>query len=43
MKSKLAKEGLFPVGTCGVEFGAYMKKLGDDYARIIGEAHIKTE
>lgn len=43
MKSKLAKEGLFPVGTCGAEFGAYMKKLGDDYARIIGEAHIKTE
>jgi tripartite-type tricarboxylate transporter receptor subunit TctC len=43
MKSKLAKEGLFPVGTCGAEFGAYMKKLGDDYARIIDEAHIKTE
>ena len=36
MKPKLAKEGLFPVGTCGAEFGAYMKKLGDDYARIIG-------
>jgi tripartite-type tricarboxylate transporter receptor subunit TctC len=43
MKSKLGKEGLFPVGTCGAEFGAYMKKLGDDYARIIDEAHIKTE
>jgi tripartite-type tricarboxylate transporter receptor subunit TctC len=43
MKSKLAKEGLFPVGTCGAEFGAYMKKLGDDYARITSEAHIKTE
>ena len=43
MKPKLAKEGLFPVGTCGAEFGAYMKKLGDDYARIIDEAHIKTE
>jgi tripartite-type tricarboxylate transporter receptor subunit TctC len=43
MKSKLAKEGLFPVGTCGAEFGAHMKKLGDDYARIIDEAHIKTE
>jgi tripartite-type tricarboxylate transporter receptor subunit TctC len=43
MKSKLAKERLFPVGTCGAEFGAYMKKLGDDYARIIDEAHIKTE
>lgn len=39
---KLAKQGLFPVGTCGAEFGAYMKKLGDDYARIIREAHITT-
>jgi tripartite-type tricarboxylate transporter receptor subunit TctC len=40
MKPKLAKQGLFPVGTCGAEFGAYMHKLGDDYARIIREANI---
>jgi hypothetical protein len=42
MKPKLAKQGLFAVGTCGAEFGSYMKKLGDDYARIIAEAHITT-
>jgi tripartite-type tricarboxylate transporter receptor subunit TctC len=42
MKPKLAKEGLFPVGICGTEFGAYMRKLGDDYARIIREANITT-
>jgi tripartite-type tricarboxylate transporter receptor subunit TctC len=39
-KPKLAQAGLFPVGTCGAEFGAYMQKLGDDYTRIIGEANI---
>ena len=42
MKPKLAKQGLFPVGMCGTEFGAYMQKLGNDYARIISEAHIST-
>ncbi len=43
MKPKLAKQGLFPVGTCGAEFGAYMRKQGDEYARIIREANIKGE
>jgi tripartite-type tricarboxylate transporter receptor subunit TctC len=42
MAPKLAQQGLFAVGTCGAEFGAYMRKLGDDYARIISEAHITT-
>jgi tripartite-type tricarboxylate transporter receptor subunit TctC len=40
MKPKLAKEGLFPVGICGAEFGAFMKKMSDDYERIIAESHI---
>lgn len=40
MKPKLAKQGLFPVGTCGAGFAAYMRKLGDDYGRIIKEANI---
>jgi tripartite-type tricarboxylate transporter receptor subunit TctC len=42
MKPKLAQQGLFPVGTCGAQFGAYMSKLGDDYARIIRESNITT-
>jgi tripartite-type tricarboxylate transporter receptor subunit TctC len=42
-KPKLAKQGLFPVGTCGAEFGAYMRKLGDEYTRIIRESNIKAE
>lgn len=43
IKPRLAKQGLFPVGTCGTEFGAYMRKQGDEYARIIREANIKAE
>jgi tripartite-type tricarboxylate transporter receptor subunit TctC len=42
-KPKLAKQGLFPVGTCGAEFGAYMRNLGDEYTRIIRESNIKAE
>ena len=42
-KPKLAKQGLFPVGICGAEFGAYMRKLGDEYGRIIRESNIKAE
>lgn len=40
MSAKLGKQGLFPVGTCGKDFGAYLQKLGDDYVRIIRDANI---
>jgi tripartite-type tricarboxylate transporter receptor subunit TctC len=43
MKPKLAKQGLIPVGTCGAEFGAYLRKQTEEYARIIREAGIKAE
>jgi len=43
MKPKLAKQGLFPVGTCGAAFGTYLRKQAQDYARIIQEAGIKAE
>jgi tripartite-type tricarboxylate transporter receptor subunit TctC len=43
MKPKLAKQGLFPVGRCGAEFGAYLQKQYEEYARIIREAGIKAE
>jgi tripartite-type tricarboxylate transporter receptor subunit TctC len=43
MKPKLAKQGLFPVGKCGAEFGAYLQKQYEEYARIIREAGIKAE
>jgi tripartite-type tricarboxylate transporter receptor subunit TctC len=43
MKPKLAKQGLVPVGTCGAEFGAYLRKQVDEYSRVIREANIKAE
>jgi tripartite-type tricarboxylate transporter receptor subunit TctC len=43
VKAKLAVQGLYPVGTCGAEFGAYIRKQYDDYGRVIREANIKAE
>ena len=43
MKPKLAKQGLFSVGKCGAEFGAYMRKQIDEYSRVIRESGIKAE
>jgi tripartite-type tricarboxylate transporter receptor subunit TctC len=40
MAPKLAEQGLFPVGLCGSEFATYMRKLSDDYDRIIRESNI---
>jgi hypothetical protein len=31
------------VGSCGAEFGAYLNKQSEEYARIIREAGIKAE
>jgi len=43
MKPKLAQQGLFPVGICGAEFGAYLQRMVDDYTRIIREANITVK
>ena len=43
MKPKLAKQGLLPVGTCGADFGAYLRKQFEEYAQVIREANIKAE
>jgi tripartite-type tricarboxylate transporter receptor subunit TctC len=43
MKPKLAKQGLLPVGRCGAEFGAYMRKQVDEYSRVIREANITVK
>jgi tripartite-type tricarboxylate transporter receptor subunit TctC len=43
VKDKLAVQGLYPVGRCGPEFAAHMRKQYDDYGRAIREANIKTE
>jgi tripartite-type tricarboxylate transporter receptor subunit TctC len=41
--SKLLPQGLYPVGTCGADFGSYIRKQHEEYGRIIREANIKVE
>jgi tripartite-type tricarboxylate transporter receptor subunit TctC len=43
VKAKLAIQGLYPVGMCGADFGAYLHKQYDEYGRVIREANIKAE
>ena len=43
VKPKLVAQGLYPVGTCGTDFAAYIRRQYDDYGRIIREANIKAE
>jgi tripartite-type tricarboxylate transporter receptor subunit TctC len=42
-KRKLAAQGLFPVGMCGADFAALLRKQYDDFGRVIREASIKAE
>ena len=43
VKEKLGIQGLYPVGICGVDFAAYLKKQHNEYDRIISEANIRAE
>jgi tripartite-type tricarboxylate transporter receptor subunit TctC len=43
VRAKLTLQGLYPVGTCGADFGALIRKQYDEYGRIIREANIKAE
>ena len=43
IKPKLAVLDHDPVGTCGADFGAFLRKQYDDYGRIVREANIKAE
>lgn len=43
VKEKLLVQGLYPVGTCGADFGDYLRKQYEIDARIIREANIKVE
>jgi tripartite-type tricarboxylate transporter receptor subunit TctC len=42
-RSKLAAQGVNPVGQCGAPFGAFVRKEYDTYGRVIREANIKVE
>jgi tripartite-type tricarboxylate transporter receptor subunit TctC len=43
VKAKLALQGLYPVGMCGDEFAAYIRKRYDDYGVMIRESNIKQQ
>ena len=43
VKPKLLNLGLYPVGLCGAEFGAHIRKQYDEYGRVIRAANIKGE
>jgi tripartite-type tricarboxylate transporter receptor subunit TctC len=43
LRAKLASQGLYPVGLCGVDFGALVHKYYNEYGRVIREANIKAE
>jgi tripartite-type tricarboxylate transporter receptor subunit TctC len=43
VKSKLVDQGFLPVGMCGSDFAAFLRKQYDDFSRIIREANIKAE
>jgi tripartite-type tricarboxylate transporter receptor subunit TctC len=43
IKSKLVLQGLYPIGICGAEFGAYLQRQHQMYARILREGNIKAE
>jgi tripartite-type tricarboxylate transporter receptor subunit TctC len=43
IKPRLAVLGHDPVGMCGADFGALLRKQYDDYGRVIREANIKAD
>jgi tripartite-type tricarboxylate transporter receptor subunit TctC len=43
VKATLLVQGLNPVGTCGAEFGAYVRRQYEGYGRLIREANIRTD
>jgi tripartite-type tricarboxylate transporter receptor subunit TctC len=43
VKSKLVSQGLFPVGVCGTDFGALIRKEYDKWGRAIRESNIRAE
>jgi tripartite-type tricarboxylate transporter receptor subunit TctC len=43
IRAKLAAQDSYPVGMCGADFAAYIRKQLDDTGRTIRDANIKTE
>ncbi len=43
VRAKLAVHGLYPVGICGADFAAHLRKENEKYERIIRAANIKAQ
>jgi tripartite-type tricarboxylate transporter receptor subunit TctC len=43
VKAKLVAQGFTPVGMCGADFSALLRKQYDDYGRVIRAANIKGD
>jgi tripartite-type tricarboxylate transporter receptor subunit TctC len=43
VKTKLTDLGLVPVGLCGAEFAAFLRRQFEDYGRLVTEAGIKAD
>jgi hypothetical protein len=39
----VSAQGYYPVGMCGANFAALLRKQYDEYGRVIREANIKAE
>jgi tripartite-type tricarboxylate transporter receptor subunit TctC len=43
VKQRLQPQEMYPVGACGADFAAHLRRQFDEYARVIREADIKAE
>jgi tripartite-type tricarboxylate transporter receptor subunit TctC len=43
VKQKLKPQEMYPVGACGADFAAHLRRQFDEYARVIRAADIKAE
>ena len=43
VRAKLVAVGLYPVGTCGADFAAQLRRQYDEFGRVIREANIRAE
>jgi len=43
VRSKLLTQGLYPIGLCGEDFAAVLRRDDDHYRRAVGAANIKVE
>jgi len=43
IKAKLETQAFHPLGICGADFAAFLRRQYDDYGRMIRETNMKAE